>query len=67
MKPVYTLYIYNDAYNITFIQLHLRVKDRQHQSRGGSDFPFVTQEPKGVEHRVIYQMKGNIYLYPMIQ
>ena len=28
MKPVYTLYIYNDAYNITFIQLHLRVNPR---------------------------------------
>ena len=42
------------------------LKDRQYQSRGGSDFPLITQEPKGVEYRVIYQMKGNIYLYPMI-
>ena len=37
------------------------VKDRQHRSRGGSDFRFITQELKGVEHRVIYQMKGNIF------
>ena len=41
------------------------LKDRQHRRSGGSDFPFITQGPKGVEHRVVYQMKGNIYLYPM--
>ena len=47
-------------------QWNMGFKDRQHRSRGGSDFPLITQEPKGVDHRVIYQMKGNIYLYPMI-
>ena len=42
------------------------IKDRQHRSSSGFDFPFITQEPKGVGHRVICQMKGNIYLYQMI-
>ena len=44
----------------------VKLKDRQHRSGGGSGFPFITQEPKGVYYRVIYQKKGNIYLYPMI-
>ena len=42
------------------------VTDRQHQSRGASDFPFITHEPNAEEYRVIYQMKGNVYLYIMI-
>ena len=50
-----------------FLQAFFKLlKDRQHRSRDGSDFPFITQEPKGVAHRVIYQMKGNICFYPMI-
>ena len=42
------------------------VKDRQHRSRGGLAFSFITQEPKGIKYRVIYQMKAYIFLYPMI-
>ena len=48
------------------VQIGNNLKDRQHRSRGGSDFPFINHEPNGVECRVIYQMKGNIYLYIMI-
>ena len=53
-------------HKLTKSQASFSLKDRQHRSRGGSDFPFITQELKGVEHLVIYQMKGNNYLYPMI-
>ena len=42
------------------------LKDRQHRSRGGFAFALIVHEPKGVEYRAIYQMKGTIFLYPLI-
>ena len=37
-----------------------KFKDRQHRSRGGIGFSFITHKPRGVEYHVIYQMKAMI-------
>ena len=39
------------------------LKDRQHRSRGGFEFSLISHEPKGIEGRVICQIKAYICLY----
>ena len=46
--------------------MHCIVKDRQHRSRGGLAFPFITQEPERIEYCVICQIKAYTFPYPMI-
>ena len=42
------------------------VKDRQHRTRGGIGFSYITHKPRGAEYHVIYQMKAMIFVYALV-
>ena len=42
------------------------LKDRQHRTRGGIGFSFITHKPRGAEYHVIYQMKAMIFVYALV-
>ena len=42
------------------------LKDRQHRTRGGTGFSFITHKPRGAEYHVIYQMKAMIFVYALV-
>ena len=42
------------------------VKNRQYRSRGGPGFSLILHKPKGVKCVNVYEIKANIFPYPLI-